>query len=123
LQLRIESKDSFGDEFDNVYSAEKHSGEKGRKYTYMDEHGETLIYVLKDSVNIVRNGEIKSTQTLKEGARTKFTYKTSYLLREFTVYTKKLNIENKKIKISYSIYDGEELLNDIEMSIKEIKNS
>ena len=51
------------------------------------------------------------------------TYKTPYLFREFTVYTKKLNIENKKIKISYSIYDGEELLNDIEMSIKEIKNS
>ena len=123
MQLRIESRDKYGEVYDKVYSAKKESSDKGIKYTYADEYGETYVYVLRDSVNIVRRGEIKSTQTLKKDTRTKFIYRTSYLSKEFTLHTEQLNIKDSEIYINYSIYEGEDLLNEINMSIKEIKNS
>ena len=123
MQLRIESKDKYGEVYDNVYSAKKESSDKGIKYTYSDEYGETYVYVLRDSINIVRRGEIKSTQTLKKDTSTKFVYRTPYLSKEFTLHTKQLNIKDSEIHINYSIYEGEDLLNEINMSIKEIKNS
>ncbi len=123
MQLRIESRDKYGEVYDKVYSAKKESSDKGIKYTYADEYGETYVYVLRDSINIVRRGEIKSTQTLKKDTRTKFIYRTPYLSKEFTLHTKQLNMKDSEIYINYSIYEGEDLLNEINMSIKEIKNS
>jgi uncharacterized beta-barrel protein YwiB (DUF1934 family) len=120
MKLRIRTTDSFGENYDMTFEATKEDGKLGIKYTYSDEHAKVRIFVLKDKIQIVRDGDIKSNKLLKKNQKTNFTYKASYMSRNFEIFTKYLNIENKKISAVYSIFEENEVLNELTLKIDEL---
>ncbi len=120
MRLRIKTKDSFGEDYDTIFSAIKEKNNLGVKYTYNDNLGTVRVFVLKDKIQIIRNGEIKSTKLLKENQNTTFVYKASYMSRTFEIFTKSLKIDEKKIFADYSILEGNEVVNNINLEINEL---
>ncbi|MFK4785916.1 DUF1934 family protein [Fusobacterium sp. MFO224] len=89
-------------------------------YKYIDESGKTELEILSDSVIINRFGEIKSSFILKKDSKTSFKYKTSYFSSNLNIITKKLAICSNGFECSYSIFQEETLVNNINISIYEI---
>ncbi|WP_320046056.1 DUF1934 domain-containing protein [uncultured Ilyobacter sp.] len=122
MYLIIESRDSFGEKNSEKVSCQKEVTSKGIKYTYKNEHGDCKIFILKDMVQIKRKGVINSVQVFKDGKKTSFHYKTPYTENEFTLKTTEIKQEKEGLFLGYEIYDGEEKINGIEVSIKEVWN-
>jgi uncharacterized beta-barrel protein YwiB (DUF1934 family) len=120
MRLRIKTTDSFGENYDKIFNAIKEEGKMGVKYTYTDEHAKVRIFILKDKIQIVREGEIKSNKLLKENQKTNFSYKASYMNRNFEIFTKHLKIEKKKISAIYSIFEDELIMNELTLEIEEL---
>lgn len=120
MKLLVASTDMYGEKFSKEYQAEIEKNEKGRKYVYKDENSIVSIYILDKKIRITRKGEIESTQIITEDSETVFPYKTPYLRKNFKILTKKLEILEKEVNLRYSICDAEEIINEIEMKIKEI---
>jgi hypothetical protein len=120
VKLRIKTSDTFGEHYDKTFDASKEEGKLGVKYTYEDEHAQVKIYILKDKLQIVREGDIKSTKLLKVNEKTKFTYKASYMCRSFEIFTEELSIGEKKIIATYSIYEGDNIVNQLTLDISEV---
>jgi len=120
MKLRIRTTDSFGENYDATFDAFKESNEKGIKYTYSDEYSKVKIFILKDKLQIIRDGEIRSTKLLKENQKTSFSYRASYMNRDFEIFTKSLIIEEKKITAIYSIIEENSSVNELTLNIDEL---
>lgn len=120
MNLLISSTDMYGEKFSKKYNARLEKKAKGRRYLYKDENTQVSIYVLEKKIRITRKGEIESTQIITEESETIFPYKAPYLQKNFKISTKKLEILEKEVDLRYSIYDGDSLVNEIEMKIREI---
>lgn len=122
MYLVIESRDSYGEKNTEKVICQKEVSPKGIRYSYENEHGDCRIFVLKDMVHITRKGVINSAQVFKDGKSTPFYYKTPYTTSEFTLKTTEMKHEKEVLSLSYEIYDGEEKINDIVVTIKEVCN-
>ncbi|WP_319371097.1 DUF1934 domain-containing protein [uncultured Ilyobacter sp.] len=122
MYLIIESSDSYGEKSKEKVSCQKEVTPRGIKYSYENEYGNCKIFVLKDMVQITRKGAINSVQVFKDGKVTPFHYKTPYTISEFNLKTTEMKHKKEGFFLSYEIYDGEEKINDIEISIKEVWN-
>jgi len=122
MYLIIESRDSFGEKNSEKVNCQKEVTSKGIKYTYKNEHGDCKIFILKDMVQIKRKGVINSVQVFRDGKETSFYYKTPYTENEFTLKTTEMRQEKEGLFLGDEIYDGEEKVNGIEISIKEVWN-
>ena len=120
MKLRVRTTDSFGENYDMAFDASKENSKFGIKYTYSDVNAKVRIFILKDKVQIVREGEIKSNKLLKANQKTSFTYKASYMSRNFEIFTKSLSIEEKSINAKYSIFEENEVLNELTLRIDEL---
>ena len=120
MKLRIRTTDSFGENYDTTFDAIREDNNMGIKYIYSDEHASVKIFILKDKLQIIRDGEIKSNQLLKENQKTNFIYRASYMDRNFEIFTKSLIIEEKKISAVYSIFEGNEVMNELTLKIDEL---
>ncbi|WP_372713127.1 DUF1934 domain-containing protein [Ilyobacter sp.] len=122
MYLIIESRDSYGEKNKEKVNCQKEVSPKGVKYSYENEHGDCKIIILKDMVQITRKGTINSVQVFKDGKITPFHYKTPYTSSEFTLKTTDMKQKREGLSLSYEIYDGEEKINDIVVTIKEVWN-
>lgn len=120
MKLRIRTTDSFGESYDATFDAIKEENKIGIKYIYSDEYAKVRIFILKDKVQIVRDGDIKSNKLLKENQKTSFSYRASYMNRNFEIFTKSLIIEEKKISALYSIIEENEVVNELTLKIDEL---
>ncbi|WP_028856508.1 DUF1934 family protein [Psychrilyobacter atlanticus] len=120
MKLRIRTTDSFGEKYDATFDATREENEKGVKYTYADEYAKVRIFILKDKMQIVRDGDIKSNKLLKENQKTSFSYRASYMNRNFEIFTKSLIIEEKKISAEYSIIEENAVVNELTLKIDEL---
>jgi len=120
MRLKIQTTDNFGEKYENIFLAKKEVSKVGTKYSYIDKNINTKIYILKDTVKIIRDGEIISTQLLKKDKVTEFIYKTSHMNRKFEILTKELVIANNKISAVYAILEGLETVNELSIEICEL---
>lgn len=120
MKLRIRTTDSFGENYDATFDATKEENKTGIKYTYSDEYANVKIFILKDKIQIVRNGDIKSNKILKENQKTSFSYRASYMNRNFEIFTKSLIMEEKKFIAVYSIIEGNSMVNELTLKIDEL---
>lgn len=120
MKLRIRTTDSFGENYDATFDATREDNKIGVKYTYSDEHAKVRIFILNDKVQIIRDGEIRSNKLLKVNQKTAFSYKASYMSRNFEIFTKSLFIEDKKINAIYSIIEGNSVVNELTLKIDEL---
>ena len=120
MKLRIRTTDSFGENYDATFDATREDNKIGVKYTYSDEYAKVRIFILKDKVQIVRDGDIKSNKLLKVNQKTTFSYRASYMNRNFEIFTKSLIIEDKKISAVYSIIEENEVVNKLTLKIDEL---
>ncbi|RUA06143.1 MAG: hypothetical protein DSY38_04870 [Fusobacteria bacterium] len=120
MKLRVKTTDSFGENYDKTFEATKEESNVGIKYTYSDEHAKVRIFILKDKIQIIRDGDIRSNKLLKENQKTSFAYKASYMSRNFEIFTKSLTIVDKKISAVYSIFEEDEILNELTLDIIEL---
>ena len=120
MKLRIRTTDSFGENYDATFDTVKEDNKIGIKYTYSDEYTKVKIFILKDKVQIVREGDIKSNKLLKVNQKTSFSYRASYMNRNFEIFTKSLIIEEKKISAIYSIIEENSVVNELTLKIDEL---
>ncbi len=120
MKLRIRTTDSFGENYDATFDATKEENKLGVKYTYSDEYAKVRIFILKDKMQIVRDGDIKSNKLLKKNQKTSFSYRASYMSRNFEIFTKSLIIEEKKVSAVYSIIEENSVVNELTLKIDEL---
>jgi len=120
MELVIETADSYGEKSHERVACTKEVTEKGIKYSYKNELGESKIFVMEDRVQIMRKGAVTSNQVLKLNEKTKFTYRTPYLVKNFTLKTTELRKEEGAIEALYSIYEEQEKINEIKVFIREV---
>lgn len=120
MKLKVKTKDSFGEQYENIFLAKKDINKLGTKYSYVDENTNVRVFILKDKVQIIREGEITSKQLLKKNEITDFLYQTSHMNRNFKIFTKDLIIANNKISAVYSILEGKETVNELTLEIYEL---
>ncbi len=122
MYLIIESSDSYGEKNREKVNCQKEVTPKGIKYSYENKYGDCKIFILKDMVQITRKGLINSSQVFKDGKNTPFHYSTPYTTSEFTLKTLEIEQRADGLLLSYEIYDGDERINDIVVTIKEVWN-
>jgi uncharacterized beta-barrel protein YwiB (DUF1934 family) len=120
MKLRIRTTDSFGESYDATFDTIKEENKTGIKYTYSDEYAKVKIFILKDKVQIVRDGDINSNKLLKLNQKTIFSYRASYMNRNFEIFTKSLLIKEKIVRAIYSIVEGNSVVNELTLKIDEL---
>jgi len=120
MKLRIRTTDSFGENYDATFDAIKEENKTGIKYTYSDEYAKVKIFILKDKIQIIRDGDINSNKLLKLNQKTIFSYRASYMNRNFEVFTKSLIIEEKMFRAIYSIIEENSIVNELTIKIDEL---
>ena len=122
MKLNIKSEDIYNQVYEkefNVMSKYIHL-ENNKEYSYIDEYGECKIRIYDDFVEIFRKGEINSKQVFKLEEITTFKYITKEFSDKYNLFSKKININDKKILIEYDIMKENEIINSIKLEIIEI---
>ena len=122
MKLNIKSEDIYNQVYEkefNVMSKYIHL-ENNKEYSYIDEYGECKIRIYDDFVEIFRKGEINSKQVFKLEEITTFKYITKEFSDKYNLFSKKININDKKILIEYDIMKENEIINSIKLEIVEI---
>lgn len=85
---------------------------------YKSENSNNRILLFEDKVILERKGELAGTLIFEKNRNTDFYYKTPYFERKFRCFTKEIEIKGNGFSAFYELYEGEDLINDIEISIK-----
>ncbi len=120
MELVVETADSYGEKSSERVQCTKEVSEKGIKYSYKNELGESKIFIMEDRVQVMRKGSITSNQIFKEDEDTRFIYRTPYLVKNFILKTDYLKRDEKGVEILYSIYEEQEKINEIKLVIREV---
>ena len=120
MELLIKTADSYGEKSSEKVKCIKEITDKGLKYTYTNELGESKIFIMADRVQIMRKGSITSNQILKLNEDTVFKYRTPYLTKHFMLKTSSLKVVGNGVDLTYSIYEGKEEINEIKLTIREV---
>lgn len=122
INLRIESIDKFGEKTIEEVKALKIEENNSIIYRYSNDLGKCMIRISEKMIDIIRTGQIESSQVLIEGETTDFIYKTPYFNNIFQIKTKKLEYKEKKLTIYYSIYDNNIEVNKLKVRVRELSN-
>lgn len=117
----INSIDSFGEKISQKIIATKMIADEYTHFKYDNKQGKGEIKIFSDSVEILKFGDIQSKLHLKKDSTTDFIYNTSYFNKIFKVKCKKFDYSENKLTISYTIYDGNIEINQLEIEIIEVK--
>lgn len=120
MELLIETSDSYGEKSSEKVQCTKENTEKGIKYSYKNELGDSKIFILEDRVQIMRKGTITSNQILKLNEDTTFKYRTPYLIKNFILKTASLDKKDNGVELVYSLYEENEKINEIKLTIREV---
>lgn len=119
VKLIIQSSDAFGEKVLQELLAEKRVQDDSITYNYEDGFGQTAVTIFKDYITILREGEITSRQIFKLMTSTDFFYSTKYFKNDFTIYTTFMEYNNGILTLSYKIFDGQEEVNSLNITIEE----
>lgn len=119
MELIIETADSYGEKNTERVACTKEETDKGIKYSYENELGESKIFLMEDRIQIMRKGTVSGNQVFKLGEDTKFAYRTPYLMKNFILKTETLKREEGRIELLYSLYEEQERINQIRLIIRE----
>ncbi len=122
MKLNIKSKDIYNQVYEKEFNimSKQVNLENNKEYSYIDEYGECKIRIYDDFVEIFRKGEINSKQVFKLEEITTFKYITKEFSDKYNLFSKKININDKKILIEYDIMKENEIINSIKLEIIEI---
>ena len=122
MKLKIKSKDIYNQAYEKEFTvmSKKLHVENAREYNYVDEYGECIINICADFVEIFRKGEINSKQVFRLEKITAFKYRTKEFSGKYSLFSKKININDKEICIEYDIIQENEIINSISLEIVEI---
>lgn len=119
MELVVETADSYGEKSSEKVECTKEVTEKGVKYSYKNELGESKVFIMEDRVQVMRKGAITSNQIFKLNEDTRFIYRTPYLIKNFILRTEYLKREERGVELLYSIYEEQEKINEIKLVIRE----
>lgn len=119
MELVVETADSYGEKSSEKVQCTKEVTEKGIKYSYKNELGESKIFIMEDRVQVMRKGAITSNQIFKLNEDTRFIYRTPYLIKNFILRTDYLKRGERGVELLYSIYEEQEKINEIKLVIRE----
>ncbi|MCJ8341742.1 MAG: DUF1934 domain-containing protein [Cetobacterium sp.] len=122
IKLKIDSIDKFGERTVEEVEAIKIEEHNSIIYRYSNEYGKTMMRISEKLIEIIRTGEIESSQIIIEGETTDFIYKTPYIHATFQLYTKKVEYKEKELTIYYSIYDNNVEINKLKIRVRELSN-
>ena len=120
--IKIKSSDIHGQDHEREFPVIRNEvGENSRiEYIYTDEYGDCKIYAYTDFVEIYRKGEVNSKQVFKLEEKTIFKYVTKEFRGEYHLFSKKININGKKIYVEYDIIQENEIINSLKLEIVEV---
>jgi uncharacterized beta-barrel protein YwiB (DUF1934 family) len=120
--IKIKSSDIHGQDYEREFPAIRNEvGENSRiEYIYTDEYGDCKIYAYTDFIEIYRKGEVNSKQVFKLEEKTIFKYVTKEFRGEYHLFSKKININGKKIYVEYDIIQENEIINSLKLEIVEV---
>ena len=116
----VKSSDSYNDKNYEMVSGSIISSEQWLIYKYSRKLGQCELKVSEDRVIISRRGEISTDIEVNLNNKTEFLYKTDKFEKLLFVMGESIKIDEAKglLEISYRLYDGEEELNRVNISIK-----
>lgn len=116
----VKSSDSYNDKNYEMVSGSIISSEQWLIYKYSSKLGQCELKVSEDRVIISRRGEISTDIEVNLNNKTEFLYKTDKFEKLLFVMGESIKIDEAKglLEISYRLYDGEEELNRVNISIK-----
>lgn len=118
-KLVMESRENGGELVVKTVSALKKESDNSIIYKFIDEFGKSTIEIFKNSVIISREGAINNSLILKKGMTTPFDYDLGFISTSLDLFTKELDISENKLDAVYVLYQGGELVNNINLSIYE----
>ena len=118
-KLVMESRENDGELVVKTVSALKKESDNSIIYKFIDEFGKSTIEIFKNSVIISREGAINNSLILKKGMTTPFDYDLGFISTSLDLFTKELDISENKLDAVYVLYQGGELVNNINLSIYE----
>lgn len=118
-KLVMESRENGGELVVKTVSALKKESDNSIIYKFIDEFGKSTIEIFKNSVIISREGAINNSLILKKGMTTPFDYDLGFISISLDLFTKELDISENKLDAVYVLYQGGELVNNINLSIYE----
>lgn len=118
----IKSLDFYNDKNFEKVSGTRNVYPNYVKYNYLSKLGECEIIVTDTEIFIKRTGENVSSLEIKLNEYRDFYYKNDVMNKVFKVIGKSISYdEDKKIlNFIYKLYDGDNFLNEINFSIKEL---
>lgn len=116
----VKSSDSYNDKNYEMVSGSLISSEQGLIYKYDSKLGQCELKVSKDRVIISRRGEISTDIDVNLKEKTEFLYKNDQFEKKLFVIGESIRIDEdgSLLEISYRLYDGDDELNKVNISIK-----
>lgn len=121
MDIKIDfcSNDMYGDTIRACYNTIKKETMFGGCYVYNDGISDTSIEYSNDKIVLKRIGEINGTLILNKNLRGEFEYKAPYLSKIFETKCLLMSVKKDGLDFIYEIYDEGELINKIEINIRE----
>jgi len=120
MKIKVVTQDLYQEKYSGLFECNKSIAEYGTEYIYSDGLCNNILKIKENSIEIVRDGEVKSRMLLSEESTTDFEYKNSYMDMRFKLFTENLEIEESRISAYYTISDESGIVNKIEMEIAEV---
>lgn len=116
----VKSSDSYNEKNYEIVSGSIISDGQWLIYKYNSKLGQCELKISEDRVIISRRGEVSTDIEVNLNNKTKFLYKTYNFEKQLFVMGESIKIDEAKglLEISYRLYDGEEELNRVNISIK-----
>lgn len=119
-KIIINSIDSFEEKISQKMIAKKIIENDTITFTYDNRYGKGSIKISSSSVEIKKNGEIKSHLILIPNTKTTFLYDTPFLKKEFTAECTFFEFKDNILKVCYNLYENEIKLNSLNIEIIEV---
>jgi len=120
MKIKVVTQDLYQEKYSAIFDCKKIISENIKEYSYNDGICNNILIVRDNSIELLRNGEIKSRMLLLNEDITEFEYKNSYMDMRFKLFTESLEISEERVAAYYTISDESGIVNKIEMEIAEI---
>ncbi len=120
MKIKVVTQDLYQEKYSGLFECKKSIAEDRTEYIYSDGLCNNILKVKENSIEVVRDGEVKSRMLLCEESTTDFEYKNSYMDMKFKLFTENLEIEASRISAYYTISDESGIVNKIDMEIAEV---
>lgn len=119
INLKIKSKDSFGEVLEENVIGIKTVIQKKNYYEYQSQLGFCKIMVDEKEIRMERDGEAKIKFFFMKNGIGEFKYQTSHFEKEFQIKEGKFQVAPQKLNFFYEICEGDFQVNSIEIEIEE----